>query len=115
IQVTQQLNGFIYVVNGPKARSQGVEATFSLRPTKGLNVSLSGTYTDAELRQDAPTSIGGFAGERLPNVSRWAGNADVGYEWTLGTLNAFVGANYHYQGDRKAEFVPTPAGPVTNR
>ncbi|WP_163831316.1 TonB-dependent receptor domain-containing protein, partial [Proteus mirabilis] len=45
IQVTQQLNGFIYVVNGPKARSQGVEATFSLRPTKGLNVSLSGTYT----------------------------------------------------------------------
>lgn len=115
IQVTQQFNGFIYVVNGPKARSQGVEATFSLRPTRGLNVSLSGTYTDAELRQDAPTSIGGFAGERLPNVSRWAGNADVGYEWALGTLNAFVGANYHYQGDRKAEFVPTPAGPVTNR
>ena len=115
IQTTQQFNNFVYVVNGPEARSQGVEASLAVRPTRGLTLSGTAAYTDAELRDDAPMSVGGFAGERLPNVPRWTTTLDAGYEWTTGDWHPFLGASYRYQGDRPSDFIATPAGPVRNR
>lgn len=115
IQVAQSFGGFVYVVNGPRARSQGIEASASIRPLKGLSFSATGTYTDAELRADAPTSVGGFAGERLPNVPRWTGTIDGSYDWRIDEWSPFVGASLRYQGNRKTEFISTPAGPVSDR
>lgn len=115
IQVTQQFNNFVYVVNGPRARSQGVEASLSVRPTAGFTLSGTTAYTDATLRDDAATSIGGFRGERLPNVPRWTGTLDASYDWTIGDWQPFVGASFRYQSDRMSDFIATPAGPVRDR
>ena len=89
------LRGFL--ANADSARTQGVEADFSLRPNERFNTYLNAAYTDAEYRRfaDAPCppelSGGGsgtllaapgvvgnspancdISGQRLPGVSEWA-------------------------------------------
>ena len=86
-----------YLANADSARTQGVEADVSLRPSERFNAYLNAAYTDAEYRRfvDAPCppelSGGGsgtpvappgvvgnspancdISGQRLPGVSDWA-------------------------------------------
>lgn len=97
--------------NGRRARSVGAEATFTMRPMRGLTAILNVAYTDAELRDDTtpadgvPNLTGGLRGDRLPYTPELSGNLSVDYEWALaGTSRAFVGGNIRIVGDQAAGF-----------
>lgn len=98
--------------NGQKARTYGGEATFTLRPTRGLTAAVNLAYTKAYLRGDtvSPTGgglnlTGGLNGDRLPFVPEWQANVSLDYEWAMGSnLTAFVGGDVRLQSDQKAGF-----------
>ena len=84
IQVGGTANGIGYLFNGGTARSQGVEANATIRPLRGLSLSGSFAYIDAQLTQDVP-SIGGLSGQELPEVPRYSGAVRADYSRSLGT------------------------------
>lgn len=97
--------------NGRRARSQGFEASATLRPTKGLTIGLNGAFTDAKLRDDTiPPGgglnlTGGLAGDQLPYSPRLSGNVSADYEWTVGDgAMAYVGASARIMGDQTGGF-----------
>lgn len=97
--------------NGQRARSQGVEATATLRPIDGLSVLLNAAYTDAKLIDDTiPTAgganlTGGLAGDRLPYTPEWQSSISVDYDWQLSAAaRAFVGGNLRLLGDQVGGF-----------
>ncbi|WP_156842093.1 TonB-dependent receptor [Novosphingobium aquimarinum] len=90
-----------YLANADKVRTQGIEADFSIRPSRRFNAYVNGAYTDATYRRftdapcppelsggttvapgqapSAPGTPGGLSpascdisGQRLPGVSKWA-------------------------------------------
>ena len=96
--------------NGKRARTYGVEATATLRPADGFEVSINGAWTRARLRDDTvtnggPNLTGGLKGDDLPFVPRIAANVSADYRWALGnTTTAFIGGDVHVQADQKAGF-----------
>jgi iron complex outermembrane recepter protein len=72
-----------------KAVSKGAEVELVLRPSKGLSVSFSASYTEATLKDGG----GSFAnGQRLPASPGWNISTDVNYDFSISdTLNASVG------------------------
>jgi outer membrane receptor protein involved in Fe transport len=72
--------GWQYTANASKARSQGVEVQATLRVSEAFRVELGGSYTDAELTEDAPT-LGALAGARLPTPRV---NASLGVQYEFG-------------------------------
>jgi iron complex outermembrane receptor protein len=81
------------VFNVPKSRSQGVELELTASPSDALDLSLSASYNDAELRSTLTTtdSLGGTsvisgieAGNRLPSVPKFQGAAAGTYRWRIG-------------------------------
>jgi outer membrane receptor protein involved in Fe transport len=97
--------------NGRRARSQGFEFTATARPTDGMNVTLSGAYTDAKLLDDTvPASgginlVGGRAGDRLPFVPEFTATLSADYEWALSAnATAFVGGNVRLVSDQTGTF-----------
>ncbi|HEX3159363.1 MAG TPA: TonB-dependent receptor [Gemmatimonadaceae bacterium] len=94
------------VFNVPKSRSQGVELELTASPTDALDLSLSASYNDAELRSTLTTTdsmgvtsvISGIeAGNRLPSVPKFQGAAAGTYRWRLGprSLASFTGTVQH--------------------
>ncbi|MEG3181331.1 TonB-dependent receptor [Sphingomonas sp. LT1P40] len=91
--------------NGGKARSDGVEFTATLRPTRGFNVSFNGAYTNAKLKDDTPAQVGGRSGDRLPYTPKFSIGANADYEWSLGgDTTAFVGASIRSLSKQPAAF-----------
>jgi outer membrane receptor protein involved in Fe transport len=109
IQVTAvTAQGLAYTTNGRKAISQGVEARGSVVPIDGLTVSGNVAYTDAHLLDPIP-SVGGAAGERLPNSPTWSGAIIADYRFPLtGTLYGFAGGTLRAVGDETAAFNGAP-------
>ncbi len=97
--------------NGQRARSQGFEATATLRPTPGLTLVANGAYTKARLLDDTvPASgglnlTGGLAGDRLPYTPTWTTNLTADYEWNIGAnALAYIGGTVNLLGDQAAGF-----------
>ena len=96
--------------NGGRARTYGIEATATLRPTRGLDFTINAAWTRAKLRDDTVTPgginlAGGLRGDELPFVPRISANVSADYRWALGsTTTAFVGGDVHLQDDQKAGF-----------
>ena len=95
--------------NGGRARTYGAEATATLRPAQGFEVSANLAYTKAYLRDDTVANgglnlAGGLRGDDLPFVPRIAANVSADYRWALGDVTAFVGGDVHLQDDQKAGF-----------
>ncbi len=96
--------------NGRRARSKGVEATVTLRPTRGLTAVITGAFTDAKLLDDTiPASgglnlTGGLRGDVLPYSPRWSSNISIDYDWDLGGAEAFVGGSVRMVGDQVGGF-----------
>jgi iron complex outermembrane recepter protein len=82
IQVGIVVNGLGALVNAGKAETNGVELTTGFEPIKNLRFSINGAYTDATLSNNAP-SLGGRAGDRLPNVPVYSASAMVDYYFPL--------------------------------
>lgn len=89
IQLLTSLGGgFNFVVNGSKARSEGIEANVTLRPVEGLYINGTFAYIDSVLTADAPPA-GGLKGDRLPNVPKLSGS--IGASYTHGLADAWSG------------------------
>ena len=82
IQVSKVVNGEGALVNAGKAETNGVELTTGFEPIRKLRFGINGAYTDATLSNNAP-SLGGRAGDRLPNVPVYSASATVDYYFTL--------------------------------
>jgi iron complex outermembrane recepter protein len=104
IQIGEMIGGVFTTGNGSDARSRGFEAAVTWAPTHGLTLTANLAYTDAHLTNDAP-GINGLAGDRLPDSPKFAANAGADYDFPItGSIGGFVGASYHYQGDRVTDF-----------
>ena len=117
INTSTTVNGTIVGINGngQRARSYGVEATATLRPTRGLNVVANIAYTRAKLLDDTVPAgatglnlTGGLAGDTLPYSPTWNGNVSADYDWAVGPdAHVYIGGNIHLIGDQAAGFSPT--------
>jgi outer membrane receptor protein involved in Fe transport len=108
IQLFAQVEDFGINANGGKAKSDGVEFTAILRPTRGFVVSLNGAYTDAKLQEDTDLLIvGGRKGDRLPYTPKVAVSANADYDWEMsGGAKPFVGASLRFLGDQSGPYSP---------
>lgn len=113
--VVQTSNGPVrrsLIANAGKASSRGVELNARYRPISALTLSGSMAYTNARLDEPAP-ALGGSAGERIPYSAKWSGTVDAAYNFPIGAnLNATVGADLRYVGERYNYFSTDPAGNV---
>ncbi len=82
IQVGTVINNVGALVNGGEATSDGVELSAAYQPINGLRFGVTGAYTNATLSNDAP-SLGGRAGDRLPNIPQFSGAITADYYFPL--------------------------------
>lgn len=100
---------FFVTGNAGKARSQGIEWAFSLRPLRGLDIGWTGAVTDAKIRTDAP-GLGASKGDYLPYVPRVSSALNVDYSMPLGAaVDANFGATWNHVGARNGEFSTSAA------
>jgi len=98
------------IFNVPKARSQGLEIDFASTPLRGLDISVSASYNDAELRSTltstdssgAVSVVSGIAaGRRLPSVPIVQAALSARYQFDIGTRSQiYVVAAYQHIGSR---------------
>src|SRR6266478_4725632 len=70
IQLTRQVGPYVYLDNAGKAKSNGVEAEFVVRPIQAINLGSAITFNDAKLTSVLP-GTGLTPGSILPGSSRW--------------------------------------------
>lgn len=91
------VNGAIpIIVNGAKARSQGLELAVQGKLTADWQLSAAYTFSDAELSEDAPAIVSGedaFDGDRLPGSPKHLGSVALDYTHPLGN-DLILAANY---------------------
>lgn len=95
------------VLNAPEARSQGIEVELSAAPTNFFDFSVSGTFTDAELRS-RPVSVSGAeivipgieAGNRLPSVPEFEAAAAATFRFGVAQMPAFLTGSLQHVGSR---------------
>jgi iron complex outermembrane recepter protein len=105
IQLIAEVDGLYGLTNGGAARSRGVESAVSYAPFQGLSLGASAAYTDARLTQNTPASVGGMAGDRLPESPFFSSTLSSSYERPLSsTIVGFGGVDWHYTGNRLSEF-----------
>ncbi|MFZ3482925.1 TonB-dependent receptor [Sphingomonas sp. 3-13AW] len=109
IQLFAQVEDFGINANGGKAKSDGVEFTAILRPTRGFAISLNGAYTDAKLKDDTDLNIvGGRKGDQLPYTPKVAVSANADYDWHMANgAKPYVGASLRFLGDQSGPYSPT--------
>ena len=95
IQLLAVINNFGDNVNGTGAKSDGAEATVTLRPTAGLTLTSNIAYTNARLNGDTdPLTLGARKGNQLPFSPRLVVSVNGDYEWRVAdNLKAFVGGS----------------------
>ncbi len=94
------INGIVGItVNGGKAKSEGFETSFQLRPIDGLSIQGTYSYTNARLTEDVPgiiavnspagtypskpIQLSALKGDRLPGSTRHSGSLGVNYTLPL--------------------------------
>lgn len=105
IQLLEVINNVAINGNGGGARSVGVEADVVWQPIDPLTLSFNGAYTNAELTEDTPAIVGGKKGDPLSWTPDWASTIDGDYRFDpLGDFTPYVGASWHYVGERPSDF-----------
>lgn len=90
--------------NGGRARSEGLEWSFTAEPAKGLNISWNGAFTNARLRTGAP-GFGGLSGDRLPYVPKFSSSLAIDYSRAISQRwNIIGGGIWAHTGDRFGDF-----------
>jgi iron complex outermembrane receptor protein len=93
------------VLNVPKAHTTGIEAELAARPMPGLDLSLAGSYVEAEFDYSAPeplaTRTGIREGNRLPTVPKFQAAATATYAQRMGrNMDWYVTASVQHVGSR---------------
>lgn len=101
------------LLNIPKSKLTGAEASIVWQPTPGLTLDGAVTYLDSKVTSDffnsGPYPIGAteinFRGEAFPFTPKWSLRYGARYDWALNSeMNAFVGADGSYQSKSTAAF-----------
>ncbi len=102
------------VFNVPKAHTRGIEAEFAASPTPGLDLSVAGSYVEAEfdstLLEPLATRTGIREGNRLPTVPKFQVAATATYgqrmsnnaEWYVTGSAQHVGSRFTQPSDQEA-------------
>ena len=105
IQLLAVVNGFGINTNAGGARSEGAEVTATVRPLRGLDLSVNGAYTRARLVNDTSSLVGGKAGDALPFTPKYSVNLNGDYSWSLGAkTTAFAGASSRFLANQPGAF-----------
>jgi outer membrane receptor protein involved in Fe transport len=98
-----------YVANAGAARSEGIEVQASFIVVKGLKVDVGGSYTEAELAEDALGLPGQpREGARLPGSPRINANLAAEYNFDVAGYEAFVRADSLYVGKFYGDLLQSP-------
>jgi len=106
LSLTNPSNGLTYFTNGPKAKSEGVEAAVTVAPAPGFSIVASGSYNAAELTENLPAGGGaGFDGDRLPFSSRFSSSVTADGKVPISEVaDLSFGATLTYVGARYGDF-----------
>lgn len=101
--------GIQQLVNIPKSRLQGAELELVWQPTRGLNISASGTYLDSKIKQYTGYNAGGifadYSGESFPYAAKWQLAGDAQYDFPISSsMEAYVGGAVNYHSRTTAAF-----------
>jgi iron complex outermembrane recepter protein len=100
---------FAYTTNVGGATSDGVELQASVFVTQGLRIDFGGSYTKAELSEDAPRLLPpAFDGDRLPGSPEVNLNLAAQYDFDIAGNEAFVRADSFYTGKVYGDLQQTP-------
>ena len=94
------------VFNVPKAHTMGIEAELNFQPTDGLDLSLSGSWVEAEFDSTLPeplaTSTGIREGNRLPTVPKFQLAAAATYSFPIDASGSegYFTASFQHIGSR---------------
>jgi outer membrane receptor protein involved in Fe transport len=101
-----------FLINGGKARSEGLEASAGLKPVSNVLLGLSFAYTDAQIVGDIP-ELTASDGQRLPHVPRYSGSATAEYRMDFASdWAARVGGGVRYTGARPSYLFSPVAPPL---
>lgn len=101
--------------NIPRSHVVGADFQVTIRPTRGLNINLGFTYTDAVIDQFTGLNDAGqaanFAGSAIPYTPKYqfVGNADYTFPLTS-TLDGYVGGGVNTRSSTKS-VIGSPASP----
>lgn len=108
------------VFNVPHARSEGLELELDATPNDHVDLALSGSLNDAEVRSTlTSTSVGGEVsvvagiedGNRLPSVPKFQAAAAVTYRWPVASdASASVTGSFQHVGSRLTQIADQAAG-----
>ena len=119
-KVLDQIWGLLErLVNIPKSKVYGAEFEFGAEPIDGLTIGASATFMDSKVTSNYDTLVtstgnfavynnmgftGNFKDSQLPFTPHVSANADMQYEWQMGSVKPFVGGTVVYQGKSNATF-----------
>lgn len=114
IQISEVFPTTSAIVNGSRAKSEGVEFQTAVKPWTGLTIDANFTYDNARLTE-ALSAGAAFAddGARLPFTAQYTANFDVTQEFPLPFgkgMRGFVGGEASYVGGRADLFSTTQDG-----
>jgi len=105
IQLFASVSGFGVNTNGASAKSDGLEFTATARPSRGLELSLNGAYTNARLTADTPDIVGGRDGDKLPFTPKLSIGFNGDYRWQLAPgTRAHVGGSLRHLSHQTAGY-----------
>jgi outer membrane receptor protein involved in Fe transport len=110
IQTTGTLpnTNFAFIANAGRARARGVEVETAVTPYRGLQFQLSGSYIDAQLRENQSNQsllAAGLKGDDIPSVPKVTVQGGAQYGWALGSrLRADLRADAYYNSSTWTEF-----------
>ncbi|MEO5587897.1 MAG: TonB-dependent receptor [Novosphingobium sp.] len=110
------INGIVGIkVNGGKAKSEGFETSFQVKPARGLSIQGTYSYTNARLTEDVPSIIAvnsppgtypstpiqldALAGDRLPGSAKHSGSLGATYSMPFKAGNLIADWTATYRGD----------------
>lgn len=102
------------LVNVPKSRAWGIEASIFADPMEGLTLRASGLYLDTKVTDDFlnydPFGVAvNFKGNEYPFSPKWSLSAGAEYETPISaSANLFVGADISYQSKSTSAFGGSP-------
>lgn len=93
--------GFGTTVNGPKIQSIGLEAETTFALTDDFILNANAGYTNAEFKDNfTKAGLTVNDGTEAPLVPKFAFNLGANYYFPVAGYEAYVGANYSWQGSR---------------
>jgi iron complex outermembrane receptor protein len=90
------LNSLTQIQNGPDAEIKGIESDINWTPVSGLNLAVSGAYTDAK----TVSTVAGLAvpvDTRLPITPQFKMSANARYTFDLGVVKPFIQGLINHQ------------------